>query len=259
MPTEPTEHAGGPTAREEELAAAFVELADTLVADFDIMDFLHLLTERAVALLPVDAAGVVLLDARGRLVDASASDERTRQLELAQIEWEEGPCRDCTRTGSAVPYTLLDAPEARARWPRFTGWALARGFAGVAGMPLRLRERSVGALNVFRCCREAPSGAELRLGQALADVATIGILQYRALRDQSLVDERLEDALGSRVVIEQAKGVLAERLHVSLDESFERLRARARDRRVPLTDLARAVIDGRADVAEPADPSPPGS
>ncbi|MFI9026798.1 GAF and ANTAR domain-containing protein [Streptomyces sp. NPDC053560] len=259
MPTEPAEHAGQRTAREEELAAAFVELADTLVADFDIMDFLHVLAERAIALLPVDAAGVVLLDARGRMVDASATDERTRQLELAQIEWEEGPCRDCTRTGSAVPYTLLDAAEARDRWPRFTGWALARGFAGVAGMPLRLRERSVGALNVFRCCREAPSRAELRLGQALADVATIGILQYRALRDRSLLDERLEDALGSRVVVEQAKGVLAERLHVSLDEAFERLRARARSRRRPLTDLARAVIDGRGDDAEPADPSPPGS
>ncbi|MGI5469572.1 ANTAR domain-containing protein [Streptomyces sp. CA-132043] len=259
MSTEHAAHAGGRTAREEALAAAFVELADTLVADFDIMDFLHLLTERSVSLLPVDAAGVVLLDARGRLVDASASDERTRQLELAQIEWEEGPCRDCTRTGGAVPYTLLDAAEARDRWPRFTGWALARGFAGVAGMPLRLRERTVGALNVFRRCREAPSGADLRLGQALADVATIGILQYRDLREQSLINERLEDALGSRLVIEQAKGVVAERLDLSLDESFEHLRGHARGRRLLLTDLARAVLDGRTEIGEPADPPPPGS
>ncbi|POX36427.1 transcriptional regulator [Streptomyces sp. Ru73] len=246
MPTEPAEHAAGRSNREEQLAAAFVELADTLVADFDVMDFLHTLTERAVSLLPVDAAGVVLLDARGRMVDASASDERTRHLELAQIEWEEGPCRDCTRTGSAVPYVALTSAEARDRWPRFTGWAVERGFAGVAGMPLRLRERTVGALNLFRERPGAPGEAELHLGQALADVATIGILQYRTIRDQGVINAQLEDALVSRIVIEQAKGMLAERLGLDLDESFARLRSQARRRRMLLTELARSVIDGSA-------------
>ncbi|WP_051872123.1 ANTAR domain-containing protein [Streptomyces sclerotialus] len=259
MPTEPAEHAEGRTTREEEVAAAFVELADTLVADFDIMDFLHTLTERSVSLLPVDAAGVILVDARGRMVDASASDETTRQLELAQIDWEEGPCQDCTRTGSQIPYTYLDSAEAQDRWPRFTGWAAARGFVGVAGLPLRLRERTVGALNVFRNRPESLGGGELRLAQALADVAAVGILQYRAIRHQGHVNEHLEEALSGRVVIEQAKGMLSERLGLSLDESFRRLRARARGRRLLLTDLSQAVVDGRAGVGTFEEPPHVGS
>ncbi|WP_030020193.1 GAF and ANTAR domain-containing protein [Streptomyces monomycini] len=233
--------------REEEITSVFVELADTLVAEFDVMDFLHTLTERTTRLLPVDAAGVILLNTQGRMVDATASDEHTRRLELAQIEWQEGPCRDCIHTGAPVPDTPLDTHQAEEHWPRFTDWAVERGFVAAAAVPLRLRESAIGALNLFRTRPRPLAEADLRLAQALADAATIGILQYRAIRDQTLINEQLEGALGTRVVIEQAKGMLAERLDLTPDEAFIRLRARARHHQILLTDLSHQVITGEAE------------
>ncbi|CAM5578594.1 MULTISPECIES: GAF and ANTAR domain-containing protein [Streptomyces] len=241
----PAEHER--VSREEEITSAFVELADTLVAEFDVMDFLHTLTERTTSLLPVDAAGVILLNTQGRMIDATASDERTRRLELAQIEWQEGPCRDCIRTGAPIPDTPLDTEPAQGRWPRFTEWAAERGFVAAAAVPLRLRTTAIGALNLFRARLRPMDHPDLRLAQALADAATIGILQYRAIRDQTVINEQLEGALGTRVVIEQAKGMLAERLGLSPDEAFQRLRTRARHHQILLTELSRQVISGKAD------------
>ncbi|WP_055563941.1 ANTAR domain-containing protein [Streptomyces atriruber] len=239
----PAEHER--VSREEEITSTFVELADPLVAECDVMDFPHTLTERATSPLPVNAGGVIPQDTRGRPVDATASDERTRLLELAQIEWQEGPRRDCIRTGTPNPDTALDTGEAEQLWPRFTEWAVDRGFTAVAAMPLRLRETVIGALNVFRVQPLPLDARELRLGQALADAATIGILQYRTIRDQTVINEQLEGALGTRIVIEQAKGMLAERLSLTPDEAFARLRDGARGRHLLLTDLCLEVISGR--------------
>ncbi|MFD4629479.1 GAF domain-containing protein [Streptomyces sp. NPDC058284] len=136
--------------REELLASAFVDLADTLVQDFDVIGFLHSLAEHCVALLDVAAAGVLLATPDGRLVDAAASDERTRQLELASIEWDEGPCRDCYRTGVQVPDVPLASAAARMRWPRFSPRAVETGFTSVVAAPLRLHDQVIGALNLFR-------------------------------------------------------------------------------------------------------------
>ncbi|GGX96892.1 transcriptional regulator [Streptomyces minutiscleroticus] len=245
----------GSAGREERLAAAFIELADTLVDNFDILDFLHTLTEHAVDLLRVEAAGVILLDARGRLVDATASDETTRLLELAQIQWEEGPCRDCARGGRPVDADLKDA-DVRQRWPRFTQWALARGFTGVAGVPLRLRAEVIGALNLFHIASGVLSPGDLRLGQALADAATIGLLQHRAVHDRTVLHSQIRSAQDSRIVLERAKGLLAEHTGLSLDEAFTRMRRHARLHRMLLTDLATAVVDGSASLEEIARSSP---
>jgi len=239
-----------PVAREDRLAAAFIELADTLVDDFDIMDFLHTLTDHAVRLLEVDAAGVLLVDLRGQMIDATASDETTRRLELAQIQWEEGPCRDCARSGVPVADTSLDDAVAQQRWPRFTRHAIELGFTAVAGVPLRLRTQVVGALNLFHRRPGALGVGDLRLAQALADAATIGLLQQRAVHDRTTLTTQLQGALYSRITIEQAKGILAERTGLSMDEVFRRLRGYARRNGRLLTDLADAVIDGSAEAEE---------
>ncbi len=233
--------------REQRLAETFVELADTLVDDFDVIDFLQVLASRCVELLDVAAVGIMLADQGGSLVTVAASDERARLLELFEIQNDEGPCRDCYRLGAAVVNVDLDG--ARERWPRFAPQAIAGGFRSANALPLRLRSQVVGSLNLF----DAGTGlgdAELRMAQALADAATIGILQQRTIRRGEVVAGQLQQAVTSRVVIEQAKGVLAERLQVSPDEAFEVLRSAARSRNRLLSDLARDVASGSADAAQ---------
>src|SRR5678815_3718767 len=196
---------------EVQLADVVVELADTLVDDFDVIDFLHVLTERCVQVLGISAAGLLLTDQRGTLQVVAASSERTRLLELFQLQADQGPCLDCFHTGQ--PVSVPDLPSA-GRWPRFTAAAAEVGFAAVHAMPMRLRSDVIGALNLFDTTPGALDEAKLRIGQALADVATIGLLQNRAIRARDAVTEQLQTALNSRILIEQAKGVLAERLHV---------------------------------------------
>jgi transcriptional regulator with GAF, ATPase, and Fis domain len=227
---------------ERQLAEAFVELADTLVDDFDVVDFLHQVTVRCAQVLGVSAAGVLLTDQRGALRVVAASTEQTRLLELLQSQTEEGPCIECFHTGRPVAVAELSA--ATGRWPRFVAQADQVGFASVHALPMRLRTQIIGALNLFHTVPGALDEDTLRLGQALADVATIGLLQARAIRDQQTLAEQLQIALNSRVVIEQAKGVIAERRHLDMDQSFTLLRARARTNNRRLSDLARSVIDG---------------
>jgi GAF domain-containing protein len=233
--------------REEQLAAAFVDLADTLVQDFDVIGFLHSLAEHCVALLDVAAAGVLLTTPGGQLVDAAASDERTRQLELASIEWDEGPCRDCFRTKRQVPNVPFATEAARMRWPRFAPRALEAGFTSVVAAPLRLHNQVIGALNLFRDQPGPLDDSQLRLGQALADTATIGVLQQRAVSEQMTVTAQLQTALDSRIIIEQAKGYLAHRRETGVEEAFSLMRRHARDRQMRLTELARQVLRGTAD------------
>ncbi|WP_027341335.1 GAF and ANTAR domain-containing protein [Hamadaea tsunoensis] len=236
---------------ELQLADVLVEMADTLVDDFDVIDFLHVLTERSVQLLGVSAAGLLLTDGRDTLQLVAASSERTRLLELFQLQSDEGPCVDCFRTGRPVSVANLATAT---RWPRFTEAAAAVGFAAVHAVPMRLRTQVIGALNFFDTAPGSLDPDKLRSGQALADVATIGLLQERAIRRRDVLTEQLQAALNSRIVIEQAKGVLAERWHVDMDEAFGLLRRHSRSGNRRLSELARAIVDGTEQMPSPAVP-----
>ena len=225
----------------ELLSDAFIELADTMVAEFDVIDFLHLLTRRSVQLLDAAAAGVLLADPRGELRPVAASTEAVRVLELFQLQNDQGPCLDCFRT--ARPGAAADLTAAGQLCPQFAA-ACEAGFAAVHALPMRLRSQVIGALNLFRATPGALSHEDVRVGQALADVATIGLLQERGTRRSEILHEQLQAALDSRVAIEQAKGKLAERLGLDMDQAFTLLRGYARDRNVRLSDLAQAFIDG---------------
>ena len=233
---------------DERLAQAFVELADTLVAGYDLMEFLQTLTDRCVGLLEVDAAGLLLADGRGALRLVAASTEQARVVELFQIQNDEGPCLDCYRTGQAVIVSDIRSGPAASRWPRFATATLEAGYAGVHAIPMRLRDQVIGTLNLFKTAPDGLIPAVVVAATALVDVATIGILQERAVRQQEVAAGQLQRALNSRVIIEQAKGVLAERLQVTPDEAFVMLRRYARDHNRPLTELCRDVIRGTAGI-----------
>ncbi|MFY9934113.1 MAG: GAF and ANTAR domain-containing protein [Streptosporangiaceae bacterium] len=232
------------------LTETFVELTDTMVAGFDVIDFLHVLTDRSVRLLDVSAAGLLLADPRGELRVVAASSEAARLLELFQLQNDQGPCLDCFRTGQ--PVEAADLSMAAQRWPRFAPAARQAGFSAVQALPMRLREQVIGALNLFSVDAGALPPGDIRIGQALADVATISLLQERSMRHSDALNEQLQTALNSRVIIEQAKGKLAERLGVDMDEAFNLLRDRARTGNRRLSDLARAFIEGSEPLSEPA-------
>ena len=227
---------------DRELADAFVEMADTLVDDFDLIDFLHRVTVRCADILEVSAAGLLLTDQRGALRVVAASTEQTRLLELFQMQTDEGPCPECFHTG--LPVAVADLETARGRWPSFVESATRIGFRSVHALPMRLRTEIIGALNLFHTEPGALPATTIRLGQALADVATIALLHARALRQRDGVAEQLQAALNSRVVIEQAKGVVAERHQLDMDASFTLMRGAARERGRRLSDLARGIVDG---------------
>ncbi|MEY9913230.1 transcriptional regulator with GAF, ATPase, and Fis domain [Catenulispora sp. MAP12-49] len=237
-----------PVTRERQLVETFVEVADTLVDDFDVIDFLHQLAERCVQLLDVDAAGIMLIDQRGNLHAAAASTENARLLELFELQSDAGPCIDCCRTGT--PVVNADLTTNAARWPRFAEAAQAAGFLAVHALPLRLRETVIGALNLFAADSRTLTDEDVRVGQALADVATMGILSQRGIHQAELLAAQLQNALNSRITIEQAKGVLAERRRISVDEAFTLLRGYARDHNLRLSDVARDVANGSATAAE---------
>jgi transcriptional regulator with GAF, ATPase, and Fis domain len=224
------------------LADTFVELTDTMVADFDVIDFLHVLTDRSVELLDVSAAGLLLADPRGELRVLAASSEAARVLELFQLQNDQGPCLDCFRAGQ--PVTSADLSVEAHRWPRFAAAAQAAGFTAVQALPMRLRDQVIGALNLFRAGAGAFDIADVRIGQALADVATISLLHERGVRQSDTLNEQLQAALNSRVIIEQAKGKLAERLGLDMQQAFCLLRDYARDRNRRLADVALGFVEG---------------
>lgn len=230
------------TGREQLLIRAFVELADTLVDDYDVIDLLDRLVSYSVGLLAADAAGILLADTRGELRVVAASNEESTTLELLQLQADEGPCVDCVRAG--VPVSVTDLAEVEDRWPRFSAAIATRGtYRSVHALPLRLRGVAIGGLNLFHRRPGALPPADLALGQALADVATIGILQERAIRRGEVLQEQLQNALNSRIIIEQAKGVLAQYGDLSMDLAFDRLRRYSRDRNLRLSEVARQIID----------------
>ncbi len=227
--------------RDEWLARTFVELADTLVADYDVVDFLSTLSERCVELLQTVEVGLVLVDGQGRLQVMASSTERMRVAELFEVQNEEGPCFDCQRGGQQVINEALDSTADR--WPRFGPMARNAGFRMVHALPLRLRRDVIGAMNIFDTELKEMTSSQVNISQALADAATIGILQERSVREQVDVAGQLQGALNSRIVIEQAKGVVAEQQKVSMENAFALLRGYSRSSRTPLSDVARAVID----------------
>jgi transcriptional regulator with GAF, ATPase, and Fis domain len=229
------------------LSETFVELTDTMVADFDVIDFLHVLTDRSVQLLDVSAAGLLLADPRGELQVVAASSEAARLLELFQLQSDQGPCLDCFRSGR--PVAAADLGAEAARWPRFAPAARQAGFGAVQALPMRLRDQVIGALNLFRARPGTFGSADVRVGQALADVATISLLHERSMRRSDALNEQLQTALNSRVIIEQAKGKLAERLGLDMGQAFNLLRDHARTRNLRLSDLARAFVVGSEPLA----------
>lgn len=224
----------------ERLAEVFVEVADTLVADFDVIEFLNMITVRASELAAVSAVGLLLDDGRGRLRFMAASDERTKLLELFQVQNNEGPCLDAFTTGR--PVVNADLQQAADRWPTFAPRAAATGFRSVHALPMRLRSTVIGALNLFGSSVGTLDDSDIRILQALADVATIGLLQEKAIRRSEVLTEQLQHALNSRVVIEQAKGALARTHGVGVDGAFELLRGYARSNNLKLADVARRVV-----------------
>jgi len=244
--------------REALVIRAFVGLADTLVDDYDVNDLLDRLAAYSVELLAADAAGILLGDAESTLRVVATTNERVEWMELLQLEAEEGPCVDCYRSG--VPVSVTDLADAALRWPQFIAALTQRGtYGSVHALPLRLRGQAIGTLNLFHGAPGPLPPGDLALGQALADIATIGILQERAIRRGEVLTEQLQAALNSRVIIEQAKGVLAQHGNLSMHIAFDRLRHYARSHNLRLTEVARQIVEAdlAADVlSAPAAPKP---
>ena len=224
----------------DDLATLFVEVADTLVVDFDIVEFLHTVTTRTADISRADAAGLVLSDETNRLQFMAASTESVKMLELFQLQAEEGPCRDCFTFGAPVVNT--DLSRAASRWPRFAPEAVGAGYRAVHAFPLRHRDNVIGALNLFMADAGRVDADDIKIIQALADVATIGLLQQRALAHSEVLTEQLQSALDSRVAIEQAKGALSRLRDVTVDDAFTLMRDHSRRNHLRLTDLAHAVV-----------------
>ncbi len=228
--------------RELRLAQTFVALSDTLVDDFDVLDFLSLLAERATELLDVSAAGVILSDQRGGWHPTAASSEEAELLELFTTQTQQGPCLDCIR--NTAPVASSDLSAETERWPRFAEAAMQAGFHAAYAVPMRLRRDTIGALTLLNTEAIAVDENSTQLGQALADVATVGLLHNHTLRHEDLLSEQLQATLHHRVVIEQAKGVLTEHSGLSMAQAFALLRDYARTNGQQLSDLARSIADG---------------
>jgi GAF domain-containing protein len=228
----------------ERLAETFVDLADTLVEDFDLIEFLYTLVDRCAELLDVTAVGLMLSDVHGRLTVMASTSEETRLLELFQLQNDQGPCLTCFQTGNSVHEADLAAAAAWSRWDRFAPEAVSAGFRAVHALPMRLRNETIGALNLFHAEPGALQDSDIGIGQAMVDVATIGLLQVGYTRRREILFAQLQEALDTRVVIEQAKGVLAERNGITPGEAFTSLRLHARSHNLRLSKLADAVIDG---------------
>lgn len=228
----------------ERLAEVFVEVADTLVDDFDLIEFLGMVTDHTAHLSRSSAAGLLLADHQGRLQFMAASEESVKLLELFQVQIHQGPCHDCYRQGT--PVVNADLREAADRWPSFAPRAAAAGFRSVHAIPLRHRQEVIGALNLFgtEAGRLAPS--DVRIVQALADIATVGLLQERAIRRGEVLTEQLQSALNSRITIEQAKGALAERRDIDVDQAFTLLRSYSRQHGLRLSEVASQILNDPA-------------
>lgn len=231
--------------REQLLVRAMVSLADTLVDEFDIVDLTATLADRCVEILDVAAAGIMLASSPGGLRVMASSSAPARALEVFEAQVDEGPCPECFRTGALVAQADLAAdPD---RWPTFTPRALEAGFRSAHAVPMRLRGTIIGALNLFRAEPGRLAEADLVVAQALADIATVAVLQHRGATEAHVLNQQLTHALDSRVTIEQAKGILAEQAGIAVDAAFEVLRAYARRHNRKLVTVAEEVVSGSLD------------
>lgn len=246
---------GDPMPREALLARTLVELADSLVDDFDVVELLTLLVDRCVEVLDIGAAGLMLAAPDGNLRLMASSSEAMRMLELFELQAQEGPCLDCYCAGQ--PIMTNDLAEAHGRWPQFATQALAAGFSSVHAVPMRLRGAVIGALNLFDFEAGEMAPADIEAAQALADVGTIGILAHRAALEAQVLNEELNHALNSRIVIEQAKGMVAEHSGLTMEQAFSILRNHARNHNCRLVDVSHDVIGGTLAIATLS--PPPGS
>lgn len=227
--------------RERDIVRAFVDLSTELVNDYDMLEMLAQLTRNCASLLDVASAGLLLADPRGVLHLAAASSERTQELELIQLQRDEGPCLDCYRSGAAV--TVPDMAAEQARWPQFSRAALGAGFKSVHAVPMKLRGNVLGALNLFGESVGRLDDSDLDLAQALAHVACVAIVNEKSASDHMTVNSQLQHALTSRIVLEQAKGVIANALGLEIDDAFMVLRGYARDHGRKLSEIAHEVVN----------------
>lgn len=242
-------------ASQDLLTRTLVELADNLVEDFDVVELLTLLTDRCLEAFDVDDAGILLASPIGGPLQVMASSSAAmRDLELYELQSSDGPCLDSFHSGDALTNVRLDTTAER--WPRFGPAAIDAGFQSVSAIPMRLRGHTIGALNLFCAGPGTLSDADLSAARAFADVATIAILQHQAAIDSQTLNEQLNQALNSRIVIEQAKGMLAERAGIDVNEAFDRLRQYARSHNLRLASVAQDFIDGDLDRNKFASPSP---
>lgn len=230
--------------RDQRLATTFVALADTLVADFDMLGYLDLLAERVQELLDIDAVGVILSDQRGNWRPIAASSEQAELLELFAAQTRKGPCYECVNTGQPVSSADLTTED---RWPQFTARATQAGFHAATALPMRLRERVIGSLTLLNKTATAVGDNDIALGQALADMATIGLLQQRAAGRDEILVHQLQAILQHRTVLEQAIGVTAEHAHLPIDEAATLLRTYSRTQGHHLSNLARGITEGSID------------
>jgi len=230
------------------VAQSFVALADTLVDDFDVVELLDRLVTDCVSLLGVDAAAILLLNRDGHLEVVASSNEASYLMEVFQLESRSGPCVEAVQTGQAV--SIVDLEHLRDRWPPFSRAIEGQGFSAVYALPMRLRDEKIGALNLFNSTQPPLSEFDGRLAQALADVATIGILQHRIVARSSVLVEQLQLALNTRIAVEQAKGVVAEFGGVDMGVAFEAIRSYARGNRRKLSSVAESLISRELDPAQ---------
>lgn len=227
---------------EDPMAAALTELVDSSGNDFDLMEILAVLTDRCAELIHVSGAGLMLSQPSGELAVVASSGPGMRLLELLEQQAEEGPCPDCYRTGEPVLNCRLAGSEQR--WPRFAPRAIELGYRTVHALPMHVRGHVIGALNLFFVEDGDLEESEVRAGQALADVAAIAIIQNSALADAHLLNQQLNHALSSRIAIEQAKGVVAARTEVGMDDAFATMRKYARSNNLKLREVAEELIAG---------------
>ncbi len=232
--------------REMRVVETLVELADTLIQDYDVIEYLGLLTERCVDLVDADEAGIMVTDGNGSLQVVASSSERSRLLELLELQNRDGPCLDAFMSGQPVSSPDLEAEADR--WYHFSREAVVFGFKSVHSIPLRLRTQVIGALSLLRTKTGFLDEADRTLARALAQMSTIGLLQERAVTASKVASAQLQTALTSRVRLEQAKGMIAERHSLDIDTAFELLRTYARSNHRQISDVALSVVRDNFDI-----------
>ncbi|PPF85784.1 transcriptional regulator [Clavibacter michiganensis] len=241
-----------PETREELLVHTFVSLADSLVSDFDVLELLQTLVDQTTLLFDASASGIIIGPDVQHLEVVASTSEKSRLVGLMQLEAGEGPCVEAVSTGRVV--SVVDVREIAHRWPAFAAQAAGAGYVSVHAIPLRLRGQVIGSLNLFRDHEGALNAADATAAQALADVATISVLQERTIRDSTVVHDQLRHALDSRVVIEQAKGVIAHTHGVDMDEAFQLIRRQARGTSTAMHLVAAGIVAGRLTIPAAARP-----